>query len=444
MSKLQRAVEGQTIQFLPLPKIFNTLSADLPSGAVKLPNGDVAYWRLHRNLAELKKHRKNVKELTAKLAQALSSLVNSDSFKNHYGITEAPSLPSESQLVTLFRNLLQLNTNRVDYSAVTHGRNKPLVESIQVPLGNLVFFNAIRGVQAGPKVPGIKGKLWLKEGSDADQAFAFTIVSPVVELSDFIGPDRLQVEILNKIKVTLPALAFNPKIEFDADQFKNYVGAGLQALGEKFSGQQGQGNAKKDKKARGASSPIVRIDDAPLELVPANPASEVELPADEAEVAAESDAQYGQGVEEFAQQVLEGTKLDAAPQADFTVDTLTAPQAAQIASDARVAQRAADLGTVVLAASVFEELSNDDKGVYLAAVERKIATPAEWPFVRKVLESGILKGEYERLNETLDEGEKITHPVYLGRVIFQLTRDLIAEILGEHDAFNKENGIVRA
>lgn len=439
MSKLQRAVEGQTIQFLPLPKIFNTLSADLPSGAVKLPNGDVAYWRLHRNLAELKKHRKNVKELTAKLAQALSSLVNSDSFKNHYGITEAPSLPSESQLVTLFRNLLQLNTNRVDYSAVTHGRNKPLVESIQVPLGNLVFFNAIRGVQAGPKVPGIKGKLWLKEGSDADQAFAFTIVSPVVELSDFIGPDRLQVEILNKIKVTLPALAFNPKIEFDADQFKNYVGAGLQALGEKFSGQQGNGKKKDKQQPKTQNSGISGAHvtaEAPVELVPANPASEVEQP---------------DPVEDFDVDTTNQAVSEVqTPADDFAGDTLTAPQAtAQYGLDpaefvARDAERAAELGTVVLAASVFEELSNDDKGVYLAAVERKIATPAEWPFVRKVLESGILKGEYERLNETLDEGEKITHPVYLGRVIFQLTRDLIAEILGEHDAFNKENGIIRA
>uniref|UniRef100_A0AAU7PFC7 Uncharacterized protein n=1 Tax=Burkholderia phage vB_BgluM-SURPRISE13 TaxID=3159457 RepID=A0AAU7PFC7_9VIRU len=424
MSKLQRAVEGQTIQFLPLPKIFNTLSADLPSGAVKLPNGDVAYWRLHRNLAELKKHRKNVKELTTKLAQALSSLVNSDSFKNHYGIAEAPSLPSESQLVTLFRNLLQLNTNRVDYSSVSHGRNKPLVESIQVPLGNLVFFNAIRGVQAGPKVPGIKGKLWLKEGSDADQAFSFTIVSPVVELADFIGPDRLQQEILNKIKINLPALAFNPKITFDDGQFTNFVAAGLQALGDKFNSQQGN-SSKKDKKARGASSPVIRIDDAPLELVPANPASEVEQPVETPAVQQAFDAA-----------VEEPSLTDAGGPLEPLLET---PQGdAQYGIDptefvARDEQRAAELGTVVLAASVFEELSNEDKGVYLAAVERKIADPAEWPFVKQVLNSGILAEPYKNLNDTLDEGEKITQALYIARVIFQMTNDQYANIVGETD-----------
>ncbi|BAS04958.1 hypothetical protein [Ralstonia phage RSF1] len=416
MSKLQRAVEGQTIQFLPLPKIFNTLSADLPSGAVKLPNGDVAYWRLHRNLAELKKHRKNVKELTTRLAQALQALVNSDSFKNHYGITEAPSLPSESQLVTLFRNLLQLNTNRVDYSSVSHGNKKPLVETIQVPLGNLVFFNAIRGVQSAPKVAGIKGKLWLKEGSDADQAFAFTIVSPVVELADFIGPDRLQAEILNKIKVNLPTLAFNPKITFDEDQFKNYVGAGLQALGEKFQGQQ-NGNSKKAKNTPKQSGQHV---DAPKVEAPVVE----EQPADEAELELGQDAGAAQFVGEMASQEVDPI-------------TMNASQAAQIASDARDVQRQAELGTVVLCAQVFEELSTEDKGVYLAAVERKISDPANWPFVNEVLNSGILASEYKNLNDTFAEGEKISHAVYIARVIFQLTNDMIAKITGEFKALEQ-------
>lgn len=408
MSKLQRTVDGQTIQFLPLPKIFNTLSADLPSGAVKLPNGEVAHWRLHRNLAELKKYRKNLKELTAKLANALQALVNSDSFKNHYGLTEAPSIPSESQLVTLFRNLLQLNTNRVDYSSVSHGRNKPLVETIQVPLGNLVWFNAIRGVQNGPKVDGIKGKLWLKEGSDADQAFEFTIVSPVVDLADFIGPDRLQAEILSKIKQNLPALAFNPKLTFADGQFKNYVGAGLQALGEKFN----NGNAVGKKKEKAKKE----------QPAPQNPASEIAEPTK---------------FDLHADEIVETPQANTVdlnveiPADDFAGDTLTAPQAAQIASDARDAQRIAELGTVVLAASVFEELSNEDKGVYLASVERKIADPAQWPFVKKVLNSGILAEPYKNLNDTLDEGEKITQALYIARVIFQMTNDQYASIVGE-------------
>lgn len=412
MSKLQRTVEGQTIQFLPLPKIFNTLSADLPSGAVKLPNGEVAHWRLHRNLAELKKHRKNVKDLVVKLASALSALVNSDSFKNHYGLTEAPALPSESQLATLFRNLLQLNTNRVDYSSVSHGRNKPLVETIQVPLGNLVWFNAIRGVQNGPKVDGIKGKLWLKEGSDADQAFEFTIVSPVVDLADFIGPDRLQAEILSKIKQNLPALAFNPKLTFSDGQFKNYVGAGLQALGEKFNNGQQNGAGKKKEKAKKEQP------------APQNPASEIAQPEPlHAESEKREDAELAAVVNE---------RLESGEAAiPVELEDLTADKAAEIASNAREVQRAAELGTVVLAKAVFDQLSNDNKGVYLAAVERKISDPSQWPFVKQVLNSGILEGEYTRLNETLEEGEKISHSLYIARVIFQLTNDQYAKIVGE-------------
>jgi hypothetical protein len=112
---------------------------------------------------------------------------------------------------------------------------------------------------------------------------------------------------------------------------------------------------------------------------------------------------------------------------------MNAHQAAQVASDARDAQRTAELGTVVLAASVFEELSNEDKGVYLASVERKIADPAQWPFVKKVLNSGILAEPYKNLNDTLDEGEKITQALYIARVIFQMTNDQYASIVGEAD-----------
>jgi len=467
MSKLQRAVDGQTIQFLPLPKIFNTLSADLPSGAVKLPNGEVAYWRLHRNLAELKKQRKNVKELTAKLAAALAALVNSDSFKNHYGLTEAPSLPSDSQLATLFRNLLQLNTNRVDYSSVSYGRGKPLVETIQVPLGNLVFFNAIRGVASAPKVSGIKGKLWLKEGSDADQAYSFTIVSPVVELADFIGPDRLQAEILNKIKQNLPALAFNPKIVFDEDQFKNYVGASLQALGEKFGGQQnGNKKQKNTPKQNGLSgqhasdveTPAVQaafnnaveqpsLTDAggPLESL-VDPEFDGRRPED-FDVDSTNTAVSGQqvdpeaGIGQFVDRTQTSVQLDENdpnPQETIEAVMMNASQAAMRSADARDAQRKAELGTVVLCAEVFNELTTADKGVYLAAVERKLADRTQWSFVRKVMESGILHDEYTHLNDTFSDAEKISQPVYIGRVIFQMTRDQISEVLGSSAAFNAE------
>lgn len=252
MNKLQRAVDGQIIQFLSLPRIFNSLSSDLPSGSVKLGNGETAYWRLHRNLAELKKQRKNMKDLSVKLAQAFKSLVNSDGFLNHYGLTKAPEIQTEAQLTTLFRNLLIVNTNKVDYSATHFGNKNPLVETIIVSLGNLVFFNAYRGLKDLPKLSGIKGKLWLTDSSDADQCFHFTIVSPVVGLPDYISADRLANEVLNKIKQNLRIMAHNPKIEFNDGQFENYVGAGLQALTEKHAAAP-NGASKKKAKNSGAA-----------------------------------------------------------------------------------------------------------------------------------------------------------------------------------------------
>lgn len=256
MTKLQRAVDSQTIQFLALPRIFNSLSGDLPSGAVKLPNGETAYWRLHRNLTELKKNRKNVKDIAVRLAQAFKALVNSDAFLNHYGLAKAPDIQTETQLATQFRNLLGLNTNRVDYSTIHHGRQKPLLETLIVPLGNLTFFNAYRGVQDVPKVPGIKGKLWLNESSDADQCFNFTIVSPVVNLADFISSERLMQEVLTKIKQNMPLIAHTPKVVFAEGQFDNYVGRGLQELTEKHGGQQNGANKKQkqQKKAEGGKN----------------------------------------------------------------------------------------------------------------------------------------------------------------------------------------------
>lgn len=230
MSKLHRAVDGQTIQFVSIPKIFNTLSADLPSGSITLPNGDRAYWRLIRNLTELRKNRKFAKETILRLAQTFKALVSSDAFLNHYGLTAAPEIPTEVQLVALFRSLLNLNTNRVEYTTITHGRQRPLVETIVVPLGNLTFFNAYRGVQNAPAVEGLKGKLWLTEGADADQCFHFNVVSPVVKLADFISGDRLANEIIGKIKQNLSLLAHNPKIVFADGQFEQYVGRGIEQL----------------------------------------------------------------------------------------------------------------------------------------------------------------------------------------------------------------------
>lgn len=263
MSKLQRAADGQTIQFLSLPKIFNSLSADLPSGAIKLPNGETAYWRLHRNLTELKKNRKNIKDLTTKLAQALKALVTSDAFLNHYGLAKAPEVETEAKLVQHFRNLLGLNSNRVEYTTIHHGRSKPLVEQIIVSLGNLVYFNAYRGVAEQPKSPGIKGKLWLSDAADETQFFMFTIVSPAVTLSDYISADRLKAEVLNKLRQNLPIMVHNPRIEFNEGQFENYVGRGLEQLANKHGHDLGkkQNKSALTQKAAKVESPAAPVAD---------------------------------------------------------------------------------------------------------------------------------------------------------------------------------------
>lgn len=247
MNKLHREVAGQAIQFLVPPRIFNSLSGDLPSGAVKLPNGETAYWRLHRNLTELKKQRKNMKDLTVNLAKAFKALTTSSSFLNHYGLTKAPDIATETQLANHFRALLGLNTNRVEYSSIHNGNKKPLIETITISLGNLAYCNAHRGIQGElPKAAGIKGRLWLKETADEDQCFYFTVVSPVINLADYMSADRLSSEILNKVRQNLPLLTHNPIIEFDAGQFEGYTSNSLAALVDRHAPVP-NGNSKKAK-----------------------------------------------------------------------------------------------------------------------------------------------------------------------------------------------------
>lgn len=263
MSKLQRAVDSQTISFIPLPRIFNSLSSDLPSGKIELPNGEFAYWRLNRNMGELRGHRKSLKEISIKLAQALKSLVSSEAFLNHYGIARGQpvKLQTEEQLATHFRSLLTLNTNRVDYSTISIKRGQPLVETINIGLGNLVFFNAVRGVRSATTAPGLKGKLFLNNQDDLNSFFAFNILSPIISLSDFISAERLQAEVLAKLRLNLPVLVNNPKIVFDDGQFENYFGNGLEALAEQH------GKTAKKKKKKGPQEDIQKSADEGLKKV---------------------------------------------------------------------------------------------------------------------------------------------------------------------------------
>ena len=235
MSKLTRTVAGQTITFLALPRIFQSLSVDLPTGAIKLSTGEVAYWRLNRNLTELKNNRSSHRTIAETLAQALRSLVMSEAFMNHYGLAKSPELPNEANLSTTFRALLALNNTRTDYTSTYYGRNKPLIETITVPLSNMVYFNATRGsTTPPPRQAGLKGTLWLNsKTTEGEVPFRFTIASPHVLLPNHINEERLSKEILTKIIQNLPIMVSKPTIEFDDGQFESYIGSGLQALVEK-------------------------------------------------------------------------------------------------------------------------------------------------------------------------------------------------------------------
>lgn len=235
MSKLTRTVSGQTITFLALPRIFQSLAVDLPTGAIKLSTGEVAYWRLNRNLTELKNNRSSHRSIAETLAQALRSLVLSEAFMNHYGLAKSPELPNEANLTTTFRALLALNNTRTDYTSTYYGRNKPLIESITVPLSNMVYFNATRGsTTPPPRQAGLKGTLWLRsKTAEGEVPFRFTIISPHVLLPNHINEERLSKEILTKIIQNLPIMVNKPTIEFDEGQFDSYIGSGLQALVEK-------------------------------------------------------------------------------------------------------------------------------------------------------------------------------------------------------------------
>lgn len=257
MSKLQSTVDGQTIQFLPLPKIFSTLSSDLPSGRVDLKNGEFAYWRLHRNLLELKNKKKNMKDIIGRLVSAFKSVVQSKDFLNHYGLAKAPDVASDNDLSVLFRNLLNLNTNRVTYTSTYFGNAKPRVETIQVALGNLVFLNANKGLEKEVDTKGLKGTLWL-DHKKPEAFYKFTVLSPVVNLQDFISADRLAQEVITKIKQNLPDLAGAVKIEFNKGQFNNYLDRGLEQLADKHNGAK---NTKQGKK-RGESSALTHVDEA--------------------------------------------------------------------------------------------------------------------------------------------------------------------------------------
>lgn len=216
MSHIQRSVDGQTIRFVQIPRIFQSLQADLPSGSIKLANGEIAYWRLQRNITDLRKVRAHTREVASRLAKALQSMVATTDFMNFYGIEEPVNLGNEGKLIAVFMHLLTTNNNRMEYSSITHGANPVLTESIIIHLGNQTILYAQRGNPAHGRQDGIKGKLYLNKG---EEPFVFYIHSPVLKIEEVINERRLSEEILTKVKMNLALFAKTPSIVFEPDQF---------------------------------------------------------------------------------------------------------------------------------------------------------------------------------------------------------------------------------
>lgn len=270
MSKLHRNAEGQVIQFVQLPRIFQVLSGDLPSGAVTLPNGEKAYWRLQRNISEMKSQQSTPREISEKLAEVFKALTSSSAFLNHYGLSEAPKIGSPSSVAETFRNLMTVNTQRVEYSTITHGVKKQLVETLTVPFGNQVYLRGTRGntkdsrpgrpAPNPAKVKGVKGKLWLSVADREDEFFEFILFSPVVHLPDFIREDQLKKEIINKLKNNMGLITNDPTIVFDDGQFNTVdLGAkGLQELAALHPAAK-NGNQKKATKNQ-----VAKLEQAPI------------------------------------------------------------------------------------------------------------------------------------------------------------------------------------
>ena len=231
MNKLQRNIDGQIIEFVSLPRIFTSLAQDLPSGSIKLGNGEVAYYRIHRNLKELKHKRKEIKQLVDKLVGALKSIIESDQFASHYGVKNSPRLDSGNHTAIAIRTILLQNLQTVEYKSTNYGRGRPIVEHITVPLGNMAFFNAVRGMRKFEPTNGeIVGKFYLNADDKEDAAFDFWVKSPFIDLSNHIGPDGLAEEILAKIRGSLYRMVDDPRIEFEPNQFEGFRKIGLEDL----------------------------------------------------------------------------------------------------------------------------------------------------------------------------------------------------------------------
>lgn len=240
MSNLTRTVAGQVLSFIQLPRVFTSLNSDLPSGSIKLPNGESAFWRLTRNLGAMKERKMNVGETARELAIAFKALVNSDQFLNHYGIQKAPELMNEGNTITMFRHLLSLVNNRVEYATMTSSKAAGgLVETVTMSMGNSVSFVATRGGTAGSNLNAraqqgkLRGQLILNSINEKEVPFDFVLTSPYISLDERMSKDNLTNELLAKIRKNMGLIVNKPKLSFQDGNFASYVTRGLEALVEK-------------------------------------------------------------------------------------------------------------------------------------------------------------------------------------------------------------------
>jgi hypothetical protein len=239
MNKLHRTIEGQSLQFVTLPKIFQRLNSDLPSGAIKLPNGEVAYYRIVRNHAELNKRRRDMNSVVQALVDGLKSMVSSQAFLNQYGLTEVPNVDFSHKLNANIRTMLLTSTNVVEYRSTQRGNEKGLLEQITVNLGNMVVFTAQRGKDLRePENAGITGTLLLGRYNDEIEGkpsnnFRFSVASPFIDLGKVMGAEALGNEILTKLRTQLKVLSPLMALEFDDGVFNDYSKAALASLDTK-------------------------------------------------------------------------------------------------------------------------------------------------------------------------------------------------------------------
>jgi len=234
MFKLSKKVDGHTIRFVVIPKIFTNVFIDSPTGSLKLANSEVAYWRLDKDVSSLKKLKNGNKELCMALAEAFMNIIQSKEFGAHYGTNEVIGNINQRIMNFKFKDILEINTSKVEYTSSVNHKTKNLTETLRFNLANDIVFNAYKGFKPPFNPKGIKGKVWLNDYDDKGQPFQFAIGSPSFKLEDHIDSSSLEKLIAGRLRNNLPALAHNPKVEIGIKDEDDVVHHTLEELEEKY------------------------------------------------------------------------------------------------------------------------------------------------------------------------------------------------------------------